>query len=126
MIRYKVVTPNRKSYIASKLKHYSLEYQKGKIVVSKENTFGIFCFKSYKQAENFCECFPDDNLILEVRPIGKGFEPSKVSCMNNSREVKMFYNHLEKKKDHKESYLDYLFLFPPPGTVCYQKVKVLT
>jgi len=123
MIKYKVVTPNRKSYIAGKLKHYSLEYQKGKIVVSKENTFGIFCFKFYNQAKEFCEGSEVDNLILEVQSIGKGFEPSKVSRIITSREIKMFYNYLE-KKDHKEYLQNYQF--PPPGTVCYKKVRVLT
>lgn len=119
MILYKVVNKDRKSAIVHNLKHYSLTYKKGKTISAKKGTFGIFCFETKRHALDFCDT---DHSILKVKTIGNKIEVDRITyCLKTSRELKSFYNKINNPK-----YKIYFFSFPPEGTVCYPKVKVLT
>ena len=72
MIRWKVVTENRKS---SRVKnsHYTLTYKKGTTVTAKPNTLGIATFNNNKNAQHFRSEYdlePSPLIVIKVKPIG--------------------------------------------------------
>ena len=111
MIRWKVVTLNRAS-ICIIDQRYKRFYMKGKIVIAEPGTLGSFCFKTKKQAERFLlPGLNASNLILKVKPLSRGKVPKGI-C----------YPHCS--SDFKDQKLH--TMYPLQGTICYQKIKVLT
>jgi len=139
MIRYKVVerkyrlSTNAGLYIedhyGSKLDRRPLInrfiasiYKKGTIVNSYPGSPGIFTFKTKKDAKTFIlrnAEFPEDFMILRVRPIGRGKTPAKVvaGAVNAIADLRHYLK--------KESIDNIEFMSPPDGAICYPSVEVL-
>jgi len=114
MIRYKVVTDDRKSMNRS-CGSYELEYIRETKVFGKEGTLGVFCFKTKKDATEFILANEYTRSkyglrILRVRPIGRGKVPKYVLSGNIQTSILVD---------------DYTDSEPPKGTICYPAVEVL-
>ena len=120
---YKVVTQDRCSCIIPKGNPYCLQYIKGKTVEGIEGTLGIMCFETEEQAASFMilQHFGrrQNLMIIKVSLIGKITYPEFISKWLYKTEIEKFY-----KKTHNGISWD--LLRPPGGTICCDKVKVLT
>ena len=117
LIKYKVVTIDRKSIIVPQTSKFCLTYNKGNIVKALPGTLGVLVFKSLHDALQF-NIF--QGKIIKVRPIGR-MKPTPfnvavtfhgalqttiaIKAYNSSGQVKM--------------------LPIPQGTQCYNTVEVL-
>ena len=116
MIRYKVVLEDRSSTFAQG--KYRLEYIKDGIVKAVRGTLGIMVFKRRHQAEHYKRKYLDysmTGIILRVKPLSRGKTVRLASSLFRDVDLDLFYsgNH-------------YPYTYPaPPGTICYDKVKVL-
>jgi len=141
---YKIIKiPERVSVYAEG--KYQLKYPVGSIVFAPEGTLGIMCFSSKEHALKFLGrrgllvgtaegtlgimCFSSKEhalkflgrrgllvgtAIIEVEGMGGALFPKEVAWLNIKRYIDEFYKL--KKAAAK----------PPPGTVCFQKVQVLS
>lgn len=117
MIKYKVVTIEKKSIIVPTGSKYCLTYKKG-IVKALPETIGIMVFKSLYFAKEFNTSLHGE--IIKVRPIGKKkFVPSYiVSIAHDASET----TRMIKKFNLSQS----VFVIPIPiGTECYEAVEIL-
>lgn len=116
MIRYKVVLVDRGSTFAQG--KYRLEYIKGKIVKAIKGTLGIMVFKRRREAEHYKRKYLDygkTGIILRVETLSRGKTVWSLCHLFSSIELDLFYS------GHHNPYA-----YPsPPGTMCYDKVKVL-
>lgn len=94
---------------------YHLTYEKGKIVKASEETLGIFCFKTRKNAEYY---LLSDCKIIRVKPLGI-VEKVKYICCDTSK-LSSFY----KLKNPIKSNLTIIDAFHLGSFVC-DKVEVL-
>ena len=118
VIRWKVVDKKRRSYIVSPLSEHSLEYIKGTIVEEKIKGLGIMCFETEEQAKDLGKNnSPEDRIIIKVKAIGRG---KKVESVARVWKGSMLEKHLFSFNNH----IDYRMA--PTGTICYEKVEVLT
>jgi len=120
---YKVVTKDRYSCIIPKKNPYCLEYIKDTIVEGIEGTLGVMCFETEEYANLFIsnQYFkrPRSLMIIKVSLIGKITYPEFISKWLYMTEIDKFY----KVKYTKASWN---VLRPPGGTICCDKVKILT
>jgi len=116
IIRYKIVCKDRTSLFTDP--PYKFKYIKGKIITAKDETFGIFTFKTLIDVEKFSSFSLKTNIsVLKVRPIGRGKVPKLISRYITSRKISNFY---------KDSYPSlFNIMSPPQGTICYKSVEVL-
>jgi len=73
--KYKVVDHNRESIIVRDLK-FILKYEKGSIIKGKDDSLGVFCFKTKRDATHFANNFTTSR-ILRVVPLKRGKSPKK-------------------------------------------------
>lgn len=120
---YKVVTQDRYSCIIPKKNPYCLQYIKDTIVEGIEGTLGIMCFETKEYADSFIKMQYFRRLqglkIIKVSLIGKITYPEFISKWLYNTEIDKFY-----KVKYTEA--DWSVLRPPGGTICCDKVKVLT
>lgn len=141
---YKVVNGVRTSYASEEGSKYCLNYPKGGIVEAVPSTVGLMCFKKKKDAKRFlnrdfynitfgyfmakflCAILtnfsdPKDRFnyprIIKVKPLSEEIDVRLISTRFSSYGIDEFYR--------KES-SEFNTRVPPKGTVCYDKVKVLT
>lgn len=97
---------------------FKLEYPKGEVVEAYPGTLGIFCFRDVEVAQSFvaANVCTAKRQILCVRGIGASSVPEVVCAGSSKMPLLTFYDHpaLAYKAP------------PPAGTVCFQKVEVLT
>ena len=91
-------------------------YLKGKIVKAKSGSLGLFTFDTKKHAKEFANDSMMIWLILKVKSIGRGRKPKKISTIYTEDNLNMFYANDTFRFTEK----------PPPGTICYPAVEVLT
>ena len=113
MIRWKVTRMDRTSCLINRRSCFCQKYLKGKIVTADPQTPGIFTFQTKQHAEVFMPQM--EQLILKVKPLGKGVTPSCISRDLCQRDLMRFFKSLASK----------LTMWPPNGTICYPAVKVL-
>ena len=116
--KYKVVNLDRKSIVTANFDKYSLHYKTGDIVKAKENTLGIFCFKTKKEAvtyinKDFNPLLDNRYLLVKVLPLKKGKEPKVVADAFNQECIQEFYDNGKWNTP------------PQKGTICYPEVLVL-
>jgi len=111
MIRYKVVWKDRGSFNRNDC--FSLKYEKDKIVKAKDDTLGIFCFKTFYNAKNYC--YSKYSEIIRVKPIGRGKIPKRIASRLTNDGIVSFY----------KNEIGYDTSFIPYGTICYPEVLVL-
>ena len=116
-IRYKVVTPQRKScQIAEGA--YRLHYPKGATVRAPNHSLGVFVFDTYNHAYAFAR---SGDKVLEVETIGKA----------KKRKYGISNSLLGQLYSFRGGWRQYLRLLKtskmglPTGTLLYQAVKVL-
>jgi hypothetical protein len=141
---YKVVNMDRTSYASEKGSKYSLKYPKDGIVEAIPGSLGLMCFTNKKNARAFINkdffdggigCFikmmvykilffnSPDNLdyyfpiIIKVKPLSEGSLPMLICNRFNNYRYDEFY---EGRRSQFNTCV------PPKGTVCYDKIKVLT
>lgn len=112
MIRYKVTSRNRKSCLINPRSRFCLDYPKDKIVTADPQTPGIFTHNTETNAKM---SKAEGQLILKVKPIGKGTIPKSVSWDMTQRGLIRFFKNLLSKDT----------MTPPQSTICYPAVKVL-
>lgn len=116
MIRYKVTLHDRTSTFAQD--KYRLEYIKDTIVKAIKGTLGIMVFKRRREAEHYKREYLDygkTGMILRVETLSRGKSVHLASSLFKSSDFDMFYSG-----DY------YPFTYPsPPGTMCYDRVRVL-
>jgi hypothetical protein len=113
MIRYKVTTKKRLSFVVDPDSSYCLIYPKNKTVKAPDNTLGIMVFDTLESAKHFCSGY-GEYLILKVKPIGQAKKFDKISVAAWQGSLDKFYAGKPVRK-----------MNPFPGTECYQSVKVL-
>ena len=125
MIVYKVVTDKRRS-VSSLVTESRLfrNYGKNKIVTAAEGTFGLFCFKSFSDAEDFSHIWnlftPHLTVVITCRSIGR-------RCKTPKEVLNLEITKLNKKTALANNLgNDYDYYYPLEGTVCYKQLKVLT
>ena len=92
---------------------YNLNYNIGQITTAPEGSYGIFCFKTRKQAEIFMSRhYPHIKTLMRVLPIGRAKTPKKICISGNG--LSYFY-HFKREATYET----------PKGTICYPAVKVL-
>lgn len=132
--RYKVIKrKTRTSALINGNCNYALVYNKGEVVKAREDSLGIFTFKSKLSAESWifslaaykdtAETFQyTDEIeryayslwkIIKVIPIGKGKEIHLVANDVDAETLHAFYELKEQVN------------FPPPSTICYKAVYVV-
>ena len=132
-IRFKVVLAEDRSSIymsRDNLSHLRLskKYPKGRILNAPKNTLGMMVFKrkcdAYKwiRMNNVCS---QDQRIIKVQSYGRGKKPNLLPDFTN---IDHFIEDFA--KDPKEAIRNlgryYNAMVVPTGTLCYQKLKVLT
>ena len=125
-VYYKVVTKNRLSCSMHTYELRSLcrKYEKGSIVEAAPNTVGILCFETQEDAASFVGGMGIDFKILEVRGIGRKYKPRWVGNPLSIETINAFYYWRDVKK---KALRDCRYKWCAPlGTICFQKVKVLT
>ena len=118
MIRWKVTNLSRASVIVHNVSNYSRFYYKGTIVKAKSGTLGLMTFKTKLDALDFAkEIFHLRGFkILKVQSIGRGRVPDRIALKSSEESLNFFYS----EGPLIDSWL------PPEGTICYDKIKVLT
>ena len=141
---YKVVTVDRTSYASEKESKYSLTYPKDGIVEAIPGSLGLMCFTNKKDARAFinkdffnggvgyfikmmiCKILsPLDNsncyfpMIIKVKPLSEGSLPMLICNRFNSHRYDEFYKDKRQRSQFNTC-------VPPKGTICYDKIKVLT
>lgn len=117
---YKVIKSNRYSFIISRENPYCLKYMKDTIVEGVKGTFGVMCFEMKKNAKDFIEDQHFKNsIIIKVFLIGKIKYPKLVARQLHGYDIKQFYKL-------KKCIGDWRITYPPKGTICCDKIKVLT
>ncbi len=112
---YKIIKmPERVSLYAEG--KYQLKYPVGSIVSAPEGTLGIMCFSTKEHALKFVgrRGLLVGTTIIEVEGMGGALFPKEIAWLNLEHHIDKFYKL--KKATAK----------PPPGTVCFQKVEVLS
>jgi len=122
MIAYKIVTPERKSFIMSQWIQSSIcckTYNKNCIVEANTKDFGIFCFKTKQAAIDWTLNLQVYKAyeIIKVKPVNcRGKTPKTIIhpvCLNKFYQKLKSFFEIEKIED------------VPAGTICYDKVLVL-
>ena len=116
---YKVTNLYRESVYAGD--SFCLTYYQGAIVEALEGTLGVMVFESYANAKEFGDLHkkkPGGYYILQVRGIGKPSVPEEISGWTTGYDLKQWYQYPEERDKSSSA--------PPPGTVCFQSVEVLT
>jgi len=141
---YKVVTMVRTSYASEKGSKYSLKYPKDGIIEAIPGSLGLMCFTNKKDARAFINKdffnggvgyfikimiykilfhLSDDSSdcyfpkIIKVKPLSEGSLPMLICNRFNNYRYDEFY---EGRRSQFNTCV------PPKGTVCYDKIKVLT
>ena len=109
---WKVLKKDRTSAIVDE-SPYKLCYPLGAIVKAPKNTMGVFCFEKEEYARAWAK---KDALIIEVEGYGKPYRPRRVLALEDKRWFKR-YKEINKK---------IWGIKAPKGTICFQKVKVLS
>jgi hypothetical protein len=123
MIRWKVVDEERNSY-ACTVSRYKRKYPVGKIITAKKGSFGLFCFKRKKDAENFINELNDSSTkIIKVEPLSKAMIPKVIFHFDFLARSYLDY-YKNSKQISKMRWSVYNII--PNGTICYDKIKVLT
>jgi len=117
---YKIVRiPGRTSVYA--IGKYQLKYPVGSIVTALKGTLGIMCFSTREYALKFVTRRGLlDGIIIEVEGLGKPLRPRRIAWLNLESQFDKFY---EVRRQCKEYYPP---TKPAEGTICFQKVKVLS
>lgn len=119
MIAYKLTDYNYNSILATG--RYRRIYKPGSTVIAEPNTLGLMLFYTYKNAKNFYEKMKDclggkgPFKILAVYGIGEKTTPIQVGLVVRELYLDNFYDYIP----------PIVYLTPPPGTICFQTVKVL-
>ncbi len=109
---FKIVKYNKSMF--EHRKGYNLRYIQGGITTAREDTLGVFCFKTKKQAKNFLKTVTAyEKRILRVLPIGRGKTPKYICGYGG---LLYFYSKKSCVSDMSS---------PPKGTICYPAVEVL-
>lgn len=115
-IRWKIITNNRNSIFTEG--ELSRKYLKDSVVSADPRTMGLMTFETEENARHFHQAlsFPKSrhSFITKVQGIGRGKRPKQVSLHQWTKYLLNWYLA-------KESF----GCLPPPGTICYKKVKVL-
>jgi len=119
VIVYKVVTHRRCSVSVVSGK-YCLRYPKGKVVEAPSGTLGIMCFESFENVYNWCISKLHSSRVIVVEGLSKPRRPRLVSAFTQEEDLDRHY----KLRYRKTKLID--CLEAPEGTVCFDKVKVLT
>jgi len=118
VIRWKVVTSDRKSYIISPDSIHSITYIKGSTVGESIKGLGIMTFETKKQAERFGRFDIHNNYkIIRVRGIGRGKRIKWVSYIYKGCMLEFYLKYNVNSDDPGRH--------APRGTICYSKVKVI-
>ena len=134
MMRYKVVTKDRKSSSAlyNRITKYLLDYPKGGIVTAPEWSIGLLVFEKREQAIQYIEKmteidYPTLNLmILRVKPTSIGKKPNAI--LNLDLEHFEASSLIYSSKIFTNEFLGFIdneFWSVPNGTICYRSVEVL-
>jgi len=135
-IRWKVVTKERKSWSCHLMDKWlppSLyrTYREGTVVTAHPKSLGLMAFETEEQAKSFKRqerlpgtgALPSRLMVIKVKGIGRGRKINEVPAVNGLTLKQV----LEPTKDilaHK--FLSVCTWLVPEGTICYQKVLVLT
>lgn len=114
MIRYKVVSSDRKSLFTDG--KYSFSYEK-ETVMSTDLGLGFMCFETKYLAEMLSEGF-NGSKIIKVLPLDRGFRPFNVCKFQQSSILNQFYGLLSFGTLWKTA-------SPSPGTICYHRIFVI-
>ena len=133
MIRYKVVTKDRRSFTQNIL---YFKYSKGKIVTAFPSSDGIYVFEKKKQAVLYAGY--SDCIVLKVKAIGRGKRASYCSALVFSIKEIVKTPKIYKKPESFEFLADGKFFTAlckedyshkywkcPDGTMLYPAVEVL-
>lgn len=111
---FKVVNLLYKSIIARG--RYCRIYEVGNIVNAEKESFGLMIFKNIDEAIKFGKDICVPFRILEVKPIGKQFIPTKISSCGSEWWISTFYDN---QADNN------LYVSARPGTICFPSLKVI-
>lgn len=120
MVRYKVVTEDRRSVVAGG--KYELLYAVGEIVEAPPDTLGIFVFSDFWSAEKFVYGVTRDKgkpMIIKVNSIHEKTKPKYVSTGIDEKNIDKFYKFL----NYEVSSCG--VNDPIRGTICCEAVEVL-
>ncbi len=146
-IYYKVVTLHnneRRSFVTSFLGYdtpcinyllpYDINYPKGKIVNGIPKTFGIFCFKTFKLANEFLikeekYCLIDDKKHKIIKVMALSFKSKTPEYISNNTIPSGLDDFYRRYKLNSNSFYKNNWesvISAPEGTICFDKVLVLT
>ena len=132
MIRYKVVTTDRKSCseVFNRLGKNALDYPKNKKVIAPKWSMGIAVFEKRHQAQSFIDnhygVIRKELMILRVQTITRGRKPKRVfNLFFLITSLKNSYKFLTNPFSNDYIEQDTNFWSVPEGTICYSSVKVL-
>jgi len=124
MIRFKVVKKRtRMSAVIDGRSGFGIKYLRGTKVFANPKTLGIMTFKTYDYAYDWINSwysYSKELMIIQVRPLCRGFIPDQICSSMETRLLYYFY-----ARNKYPLYSGYL-VAPPDGTICYKGVEVLT
>ena len=116
---YKVVTPDRRSFIVAKGSKFCLRYPKGKTVHTIPDTPGVAVFDTWGNADYFRE--NKRSLILTVKPIGRGTRLDEIAWINKGNSSRDCTQSIKQFLTNQ----NYIGRGTPEGTIFYPAVEVL-
>jgi hypothetical protein len=151
MIRYKVVTQERRSCggrgLRRSMGRFERVYTPGKTVKAEPGSQGLYCFKTKQAANLFIEAMDAHSLrIIRVKPKSRGKRPKFAVGFDTGREIAIGYraartlgkgelkriamppNYLRTSYPGNiwvESNLSVRYWDIPLETICYDKVEVI-
>lgn len=121
---YKVITKDRYSCIMPKESPYCLRYVKGRIVEGIKGTYGVMCFETKENTKTFIDLQHfvrrGKMMVIKVSLIGEISYPEVVAKWLYKSDIETFYKKMQ------IDYPSWNMIRPPMGTICCDKVKVLT
>jgi len=123
MIKYKVITKDRKSCgnLFDRLGKYCLDYPVGEEVVADPTTIGIAVFDTKRQAINFIAGFHfnrDLLMVIKVKPTSRGKRPQAILDLTSSNISSVSAPSLFSSLS-KLDYINNTYWPVPSGTICY-------